>query len=108
MACVDYMTNFYNDTNFRTDTYAHFLVDVLQMCNHMIKETYTLNTAILNEILELYRFIVEKYASHASQTQHIVALVQFMQELWGFFVEKEKIISAKVDNDEEFLEENEI
>ena len=36
------------------------------MCNLMIRETYTKNTEILNEILELYRFIVEKYASHAS------------------------------------------
>jgi hypothetical protein len=66
MACIDYMTNFYNDANFRTDGYAHFLGDVIQMCNHMIKETYTQNTEILNDILELYRFIVEKYASHAS------------------------------------------
>jgi hypothetical protein len=107
MACVDYMTNFYNDANFRTDTYAHFLGDVIQMCNMMIKQTYTLNTEILNEILELYRFIVEKYASHASQTPHIVALVQFMQELWGFFVEKAKTISKEA-NEEENLEENEI
>ena len=108
MACVDYMTNFYNDANFRTDTYAHFLGDVLQMCNLMIKQTYTLNTEILNEILELYRFIVEKYSSHASQTSHIIALVQFMQELWRFFVEKAKKIEAKESNEEENLEENEI
>ncbi len=107
MACVDYMTNFYNDANFRTDTYAHFLGDVIQMCNMMIKQTYTLNTEILNEILELYRFIVEKYASHASQTAHIVALVQFMQELWGFFVEKAKAVPKEA-TEEENLEENEI
>jgi len=29
MACIDYMTNFYNDANFRTDAYAHFLGDVI-------------------------------------------------------------------------------
>jgi hypothetical protein len=29
MACVDYMRNFYNDVNFRTETYAHFLGDVI-------------------------------------------------------------------------------
>jgi hypothetical protein len=29
MACVDYMTNFYNDANFRTEAYAHFLGDVI-------------------------------------------------------------------------------
>lgn len=77
------------------------------MCNMMIKQTYTLNTEILNEILELYRFIVEKYASHASQTAHIVALVQFMQELWGFFVEKAKAVPKEA-TEEENLEENEI
>jgi hypothetical protein len=37
MSCIDYMVNFYNDVNFRTDTYAHFLGDVIQMCNLMIK-----------------------------------------------------------------------
>ena len=31
----------------------------------MILESYTKNTEILNEILELYRFLVEKYASYA-------------------------------------------
>jgi hypothetical protein len=66
MACVDYMTNFYNDANFRVEAYQHFLGDVISMCNLMIRETYTKNTEILNEILQLYRFIVEKYASHAS------------------------------------------
>ncbi len=66
MACVEYMKNFYNQTVFRVDAYAHFLGDVIAMCNSMIQSTYTKNTEILNEILELYRFIVEKYASHAS------------------------------------------
>ena len=66
MACVEYMKNFYNDANFRTDAYATVLGSVIQMCNQMIRSTYTKNTEILNEILELYRLIVEKYASHAS------------------------------------------
>jgi hypothetical protein len=63
---VEYMKNFYNQQNFRVDAYAHFLGDVLTMCNDMIMRTYTKNTEVLNEILELYRFIVEKYAEHAS------------------------------------------
>jgi hypothetical protein len=88
MACVDFMTNFYNDDCFRTEAYAHFLGDVILMCNHMIRETYTKNTEILNEILELYRFIVEKYASHASQSEHIISLVKFLQDIWVFFVTK--------------------
>jgi hypothetical protein len=88
MACVEYMRNFYNDMNFRTEAYAHFLGDVIMMCNQMIKMTYTKNTEVLNEILELYRFIVEKYASHGSQQAHIVALVSFLKEIWDFFIAK--------------------
>ena len=65
MACVDYMRNFYNQEDFKADQYSVFLPDVIKMCNTMILETYTKNTEILNEILELYRFLVEKYASHA-------------------------------------------
>lgn len=68
MACIDYMRNFYNQENFRVDAYAHFLGDVLSMCNIMIERSYTRNnnTEIMNEVLELYRFVVEKYAAEAS------------------------------------------
>jgi hypothetical protein len=60
----------------------------------MIKETYTKNTEVLNEILELYRFIVEKYAAHASQTLHIVSLVKFLKDIWVFFTGKVDGIKA--------------
>lgn len=88
MACVEYMRNFYNDVNFRTEAYGHFLGDVIKMCNSMILMTYTKNTEVLNEILELYRFIVEKYAAHGSQQAHIVELVTFLREIWDFFIQK--------------------
>lgn len=68
MACVEYMRNFYNQEHFKTNAYAHFLGDVIVMCNSMIMSTYQKNTEILNEILVLYRFIVEKYAG-SSQHQ---------------------------------------
>lgn len=83
------MRNFYNDANFKVDSYGHFLGDVIQMCNQMILQTYTKNIEILNEILELYRFIAEKYASSASQLQHIIALVRFLKEIWDFFIKKQ-------------------
>jgi hypothetical protein len=63
MACVDYMRNFFNQEYFKVDQYSGFLPEVITMCNTMILETYSKNTEILNEILELYRFVVEKYAS---------------------------------------------
>lgn len=83
---MEYMRNFYNDANFRVAAYAHCLGDVMRMCNQMIQLSYTKNTEILNEILELYRFIVEKYASEGSQQAHIVALVTFLKEIWDFFL----------------------
>ena len=109
MACVEYMKSFYNQTDFRVDAYSHFLGDVITMCNKMIQETYTKNTEILNEILELYRFIVEKYAAHASQQQHIVQLVHFLKEIWEFFTTKQNDLKNKEDkNLEEEREEDEI
>ena len=68
MACIDYMRNFYNQSEFRVEAYAHFLGDVLGMCNRMIQNSYqrSNNAEILNEVLELYRFVVEKYAAEAS------------------------------------------
>ena len=92
MACVDYMKNFYNDQYFKAEQYAHFLGDVIQMCNKMIQSTYTKNTEILNEILELYRFIVEKYSAHASQQTHIIHLVKFLKDIWDFFLQKQGLI----------------
>eukprot|EP00347_Sterkiella_histriomuscorum_P023381 403334851 len=110
MACVEYMKNFYNQTVFRVDAYAHFLGDVIAMCNSMIQSTYTKNTEILNEILELYRFIVEKYASHASQQKHIVQLVGFLKDIWEFFTVKQGELKNKGEdkNQEEEREEDEI
>lgn len=65
------MKNFYNDHYFKSERYSQLLGDVVQMCNKMILTTYTHNTEILNEILELYRLIVEKYAS-ALQTVSLI------------------------------------
>ena len=104
MACVEYMRNFYNDVNFRTDAYGHFLGDVIKMCNSMILMTYTKNTEVLNEILELYRFIVEKYAAHGSQQAHVIALVTFLKEIWDFFIQK---VGAETGDDRELTQEEE-
>jgi hypothetical protein len=60
MACIDYMKNFYFDMYFKTDTYQSLLKDVLTMSNTMIMKTYQKNSEVLNEVLELYRIIVEK------------------------------------------------
>jgi hypothetical protein len=36
LQCIDYFKNFYNEYDFKTIKYAHFLPNVLQICNKMI------------------------------------------------------------------------
>lgn len=79
MACIDYMKNFYNDHYFKVDRYSHLVANVFKMCNHMILTVYTKNLEILNEILELYRLIVEKYASSHQVLPLIMELVSFLK-----------------------------
>jgi len=62
MACIDYMKNFYNDYQFKVTTYAPMLPQVIQMSSAMLLKSQS-NTDVVNEILDLYRFIVDKYAS---------------------------------------------
>lgn len=85
MACIDYIKSFYNDAYFKTDAYAHILPEVIGMCNKMIMTTYTKNTEVLNEILELYRLLVEKYSSSKSYGL-IVQLAQFLNTIWHHFI----------------------
>jgi len=80
------MKNFYNDHYFKSERYSQLLGDVVQMCNKMILTTYTQNTEILNEILELYRLIVEKYASALQTVSLIIQLVSFLKEIWDYFI----------------------
>lgn len=85
MACIEYIKSFYNDAYFKTDAYAHILSDVIGMCNKMIMTTYTKNTEVLNEILELYRLIVDKYSSSSSYAI-IAQLAQFLKNIWDHFI----------------------
>ena len=73
MVCIDYLKNFYNDHMFKTIKYAHLLTKVLPICNQMVlkytsKENSNVQNSyqVINEILELYRYIVEKYAGFNS------------------------------------------
>lgn len=89
MACIDYIKSFYNDAYFKTEAYAHILIDVISMCNKMILTTYTKNTEVLNEILELYRLLVEKYSDSSSYAQ-IAQLAHFLSTIWNYFIEMQK------------------
>ena len=62
MACIDYLKNFYNDHEFKVEQYAYMLAQVVDMSSKMLLQCVS-HPDIINEILELYRFIVDKYSS---------------------------------------------
>ncbi len=51
----------------------------------MILQTYTINVEVLNEILELYKFIVEKYAAFNEAAQIINGAASFLKQIWNHF-----------------------
>ena len=112
MTCVDYLKNFYNDHMFKVAKYAHLLAKVLPMCNKMILKyadstNQEQNFQVINEVLELYRFIVEKYAGYntigengqlSSNITTMCELAVFLNGFWGKY---------GVANDENETEERE-
>ena len=61
MGCVEYMRNFFNDHKFKVNTYQHMVPSVVDMGSKMLSKCGH-NSEAVNEILDLYRFIVDKYA----------------------------------------------
>ena len=64
MTCAEYMKNFYNDHGFKVQTYAHLLPPVLEMGSHMLNKCQS-NMEAVNEILDLFRFVIDKYAAYS-------------------------------------------
>jgi len=56
---------------------------VIQMSNDMILQIYNKRTEIAVEILDLYRFLVEKYAE--SNPIEMVTLVGFLKQVFDFY-----------------------
>jgi len=67
LKCIEYLKNFYNNHQFKINKYAHLLGKVIPLSNQMImkfsESTEEHTQMIINEVLELYRFVVEKYAA---------------------------------------------
>ena len=61
MGCIQYMSNFFNDANFKVNAYQQMVPTVVDMGSKMLTKCGH-NSEAVNEILELYRFIVDKYA----------------------------------------------
>jgi len=90
MSCLEYMRNFFNDHMFRVHAYAHMVPDVVRMASVMLQRCAG-NSAAINEILDLFRFIVDKYAGMTlmmPETQQTVNdfLLSMLQEAWTHFI----------------------
>lgn len=62
MTCAEWMKNFYNDASFKVQTYTHLLPPVLEMASNMLSKCQQ-NMEAVNEILDLFRFVIDKYAA---------------------------------------------
>lgn len=64
MSCVDYMINFFNDYEFQTETYASVVPDVVYQSAVMMRRLMASGKpSIVTEVMQLYRFIVDKYST---------------------------------------------
>ena len=77
MGCVEYFRNFFNDGEFRVNAFQHLVSPVVEMARNMLLKCSD-NPEAINEILELYRWIVEKYAGMVIPMEQGVTLIDFM------------------------------
>ena len=88
LKCIEYLRNFYNNTSFKVNQYAHLLAKVIPISNQMIMKFVNSPNEqcflVVNEVLELYRFIVEKYAAFntiSQQSGQVTSSVTIICEL---------------------------
>ena len=77
MGCVEYFRNFFNDGEFRVNAFHHLVPPVVEMARNMLLKCGD-NPEAINEILELYRWIVEKYAGMVIPMDSGVTLIDFL------------------------------
>ena len=72
LSCVLFLKNFFMDTNVRVQKYAYQIEPILTFCNKIMlaysEQKGEQCFMAFNEILELYRYIVEKYAAFSKLT----------------------------------------
>ncbi len=88
MSCVEYLKNFYNDHDFRVAEYAHILPSVVIISSKMLRSMFAINQCeIVNEVLELFRFIFDKYSSKDimidSNTSVVQYIINLMREMFN-------------------------
>ena len=89
MSCLGYFSNFFNDHQFRVAAFAGLVTSVLRICNELILKAMsagaelTMKLIVVNETLEAYRFIVERYAAFQGfDISVMLELARFLDELW--------------------------
>jgi hypothetical protein len=71
MSCLDYIKNFFCDYQFKVDTYAHIVAPVVAQSSNMMRRLLKMGKpSIVNEVLQLYRFIVDKYSEKHPMLMH--------------------------------------
>jgi len=88
MSCVEYLKNFYNDHDFKVAEYSHVLPSVVFVSSKMLRSMFAINQCeIVNEVLELFRFIVDKYSSNDimmdSNTSVVEYIINLMREMFN-------------------------
>ena len=95
MTCVDYLFNFLNDANFKVQTYAHTVPVIVFQASQLLKKLLVMRrTNIINEVLQLYRLIVDNYSQMNINLEDgsgqsiigslILLLIEITKELGGF------------------------
>ena len=91
------MKNFFNDHLFRVNTFTHLVPQVVTMGSSMLTKCVT-NSEAINEILDLFRFIVDKYSgmtiampesadqAHPQGQTVNDFLISMLQQVWSRFV----------------------
>lgn len=89
MCCIEYMRNFFNDHAFKVNAFASLVPPVVKMGSNMLTKCAA-NSEAINEILDLFRFIVDKYAcmSLSMEGQQTVNdfLIATLQQVWSHFM----------------------
>ena len=104
--CLEYIKNFYNDHEFKIDTYQPLLPGVIKVASDMLFDTQQkLNVEATNEVLELFNFVVDKYAAcqllMENQTTLPVHLVQIFAAMFDKNIE---LFGSYTGDAEEFSE----
>lgn len=89
MYCIEYLKSFYNEFEFRVQAYAPLLPLVVEYSTGFLRQLFSMNKqVVVNEMLELYRFIVDKYSCStiAMPSGDVTVIVYLVRQLDFIYV----------------------